>query len=246
MTRSAPRSLLFLGASTAFLEIQEIIHDINRVEPRHLIVGLLDDDPKRHGTEVDGVPVIGPLEAALDYPDAELVFGIGSHLTRLVRHRIIDRLGIPEERFISLVHPAAKIYPSARIGPGSIVHSGVVLGNDVLLDGFNVVTFGAIVGPYSRLGRYAMVTSQAVVLSRVTLGAAAFVGAASCIGEGLRVGPGALVGMAAAVYRDVDPGAVVLGNPAKVAYRVRVPPELMQSWPVTAAVVRASTDGGST
>jgi sugar O-acyltransferase (sialic acid O-acetyltransferase NeuD family) len=227
------RPLLFLGASTAFLEIQEIIHDINRLDPRHEIVGLLDDDPTLHGTKIANVPVIGPLSAARDHPDADLVFGIGSHPTRLVRHQIIERLGIPDSRFISLVHPAARVYPSVRIGPGSIVHPGVVLANDVVLEGFNVVTFGALLGPYVRLGRFSMVTSLAVVLSRVTMGPAAFIGAGACVQDGIRVGPGALVGMAAAVYRDVEPGAVVLGNPAKVAYRVRVPAELLVSWPPT-------------
>jgi sugar O-acyltransferase (sialic acid O-acetyltransferase NeuD family) len=244
MARPTPRPLLFLGASTAFLEIQEIIHDINRVETRHRVVGLLDDDPKRHGTTIGGVPVVGPLEAAHDHPDAQLVFGIGSHRTRLVRHLIIDRLAVPEERFVNLVHPAAKVYPSARIGPGCIVHSGVVLGNDVLLDGFNIVTFGALLGPYTHLGRFSMVTSLAILLTGVTLGPSAFIGAGACLQDGIRVGPGALVGMASAVYRDVDPGAVVLGNPAKVAYRVRVPSELLESWLPTGGVTPHLSDGG--
>jgi sugar O-acyltransferase (sialic acid O-acetyltransferase NeuD family) len=245
MTRQALRPLIFLGASTAFLEIQEIIRDINAVEPRHRIVGLLDDDPKRVGTEIDGVPVMGPLSAAADYPDADLVFGIGSHQTRLVRHEIIDRLGIPDARFISLIHPAAKVYPSAHVGPGCIIHSGVVVANDVILEGFNVVTFGALLGPYVRLGRFSMVTSLAILLSRVALGPAAFIGAGACLQDGIQVGPGALVGMAAAVYRDVGAGAVVLGNPAKVAYRVRVPAELLVSWPPAEAGVSPPTTGES-
>ena len=244
MTKRAERPLLFLGASTAFLEIQEIINDINLAEARHRIVGLLDDDPQRHGTEIGGVQVLGPLEAAVDHPDAQFVFGIGSHPTRLLRHRIIERLGLPEERFVSLVHPAAKVYPSARIGPGCIVHSGVVLANDVVLDGFNVVTFGALLGPYVQLGRFSMVTSLAILLTRVTLGPAAFIGAGACLQDGVRIGPGALVGMASAVYRDVDPGAVVLGNPARVAYRVRVPPELLMSWPPTGGHRPPPSDGG--
>jgi sugar O-acyltransferase (sialic acid O-acetyltransferase NeuD family) len=221
------RPLIFLGASNAFLEIQEVIHDINRVSPRHEIVGLLDDDPARHGTIVDGVPVLGPLEMARDRPDVDLVFGIGSYGTRLKRHSIIARLGLPDERFLSLVHPLAKVYPSATIGPGSIVHSGTVLANDVTLDGFNVVTFGAVLGPGAHLARFAMVASLAVVLSRVDLGPGSFVGASSCIQDGVRVGAGALIGMASAVYRNVADGTVVLGNPARPSYRVRVPPELV-------------------
>ena len=222
----SPRPLLFLGASTAFLEIREIINDINRVAPRHEIIGLLDDDPARHGQVVDGVKVLGPLDIARDHPEADLVFGIGSHGTRLVRHRIVERLGLPDERYVSLVHPLAKVYPSARVGPGSIVHSNVVIANDVRLDGFNVVTFGALLGPYVHLCRFAMVTSLAVVLSGVELGPGSFVGAGSSVRDGVRIGAGALIGMAAAVFGNVDEGATVLGNPARISYRVRVPPEL--------------------
>lgn len=227
MGNRSSRPLIFLGASNAFFEIQELIHDINRVAYRHEIVGLLDDDPARHGEIVDGVRVLGPLEMARDRPDVDLVFAIGSYGTRLQRHSIIARLGLPDERFLSLVHPLAKVYPSADIGPGSIVHSGTVLANDVRLDGFNIVTFGAVLGPSTHLARFAMVASLAVVLSRVDLGPGSFVGASSCIQEGIRVGAGALVGMASAVYRNVDDGAVVLGNPARASYRVRVPPELV-------------------
>jgi sugar O-acyltransferase (sialic acid O-acetyltransferase NeuD family) len=237
--------LLFLGASTAFLEIGEIIHDINRVEPRHEIIGLLDDDAGRHGQTVEGVSVLGPLDMAHKYPDADLVFGIGSYNTRLQRHAIIERLGLPDERFISLVHPLAKVYPSASVGPGSIIHAGTVLANDVRLDGFNVVTFGALLGPYTHLCRFAMVTSLAVVLSRVELGPGSFVGAGSCIQDGVRVGAGALIGMAAAVYRNVDQGAVVLGNPARAAYRVRVPAELAALESTASETEHALRRGGS-
>jgi sugar O-acyltransferase (sialic acid O-acetyltransferase NeuD family) len=237
--------LLFLGASTAFLEIGEIIHDINRVEPRHEIIGLLDDDAGRHGQTVEGVSVLGPLDMAHKYPDADLVFGIGSYNTRLQRHAIIERLGLPDERFISLVHPLAKVYPSASVGPGSIIHAGTVLANDVRLDGFNVVTFGALLGPYTHLCRFAMVTSLAVVLSRVELGPGSFVGAGSCIQDGVRVGAGALIGMAAAVYRNVDQGAVVLGNPARAAYRVRVPAELAALESTASETEHAPRRGGS-
>jgi sugar O-acyltransferase (sialic acid O-acetyltransferase NeuD family) len=245
MAGSGARPLIFLGASTAFLEIRGIIDALNRVENRHEIIGLLDDDPRLRGAEIDGVRVIGSLASARDYPDADLVFGIGSHRTRLARQSIMDRLRIPSDRFISLIHPSATIYPTAKIGPGSIIHSGVVVGNDVILDRFNVVTFGAVLGPYVHLGAFSMVATLAIVLTGVTVGPGAFIGAGATIQDGISVGPGALVGMASAIYRDVPSGAVVLGNPGKVAYRVKVPAELLESWrPSVAPPV--TTDGGRT
>jgi len=235
-----------MGASTGFLEIQELINDINRERPTHRIIGLLDDNPKLHGQSVDGTPVLGPLELAHDHPDAGLVFGIGSPPTRLLRHRIIDRLAIPEERFVSLVHPTAKVYPSASVGHGAIIHSNVVLADHVRLDGFNIVTFGALLASQVHLGRFAMVSSLVVLLSRVDVGPGCFIGATACIQDDIRVGAGALVGMASAVYRNVAPGAVALGNPARVAYRVRVPPELEALGASMPARSNATPTGGTT
>ena len=222
--------LVFVGASTAFAEISEIIADINRVERQYEMVAMLDDNPKLHGQKLGGVQVTGGLDTSDRYPDAQFVFGIGSYRTRLMRYAILQRLNLPDERFVTLVHPTAKVYPSARIGAGCIVHSGVVIGNDAVLEPFSIVTFNAILGPYVRLGRCAMVTTMALALSYVQIGPCAFVGVKSCLAEGIRVGPGAMVGMASAVFRNVAPGAFVLGNPAQLVNQVKVPPEILQGW----------------
>jgi sugar O-acyltransferase (sialic acid O-acetyltransferase NeuD family) len=227
----AVRDLVFLGASTAFAEISEVVHDLNRVEPRYRIVAALDDDAALHGgTLAGGVPVAGGLDRVGDFPDALLVFGIGSFRTRMVRWEILRRLGVPDERFATLVHPGAKVYPGARVGPGCVLHSGVVVGNDVAVEPFAIITFNTVVGPYSRIGRCAMVTSSAVVLTGVEIGPCAFIGAGSCLAEGVRIGPGAMVGMATTVHRSVGPGAFVLGNPARVLYSVKVPAGIMDGW----------------
>lgn len=49
----------------------------------------------------------------------------------------------------------------------------------------------------------------------VTLGAGCFVGDGAAVMSGVSVGPGAVVAPGAVVTRDVAPGAVVAGNPAR-------------------------------
>ena len=44
-------------------------------------------------------------------------------------------------------------------------------------------------------------------------------GQSAAIRQGVRVGDGALVGMGAVVVKDVEPGVVVMGNPAVVKKR---------------------------
>jgi sugar O-acyltransferase (sialic acid O-acetyltransferase NeuD family) len=233
--------LVFLGASTALREISPLVRAAgDGGGDGYEIVAVLDDDAALHGTTIGGVRVVGGLEQVERYPDAHFVLGIGSFRTRLKREEILERLGLPEERFPAFVHPRAIVYPGTRIAHGAIVHAGVVVGPEVTVGAFSIIAFNSLLGPYSRTGRCAMVASSVTVLSGATIGGSAFVGAASCIAEGVRIGPGAMVGMATVVHRSVGPGAFVLGNPARVLYSVRVPARLTEGWEPAAAGVEPS------
>lgn len=225
-----PRPLVFLGASTAFHEIVDVVRDINDVAPRWRVSAILDDNPASHGTALQGVPVTGPLASWRDHQDAEFVFAIGSFRTRLKRLALLRDIGLPADRCPPLVHPRAKVYPTATIAAGCIVHMNAIVTGDARLDEFVIVTFNAVVGPNVRLHRGAMLTTAAVLLTAVEVGACAFIGAASCVAEGVRIGPGAMVGMGSHVYRDVRPGAYVLGSPPRELRRDDVPAELLDGW----------------
>jgi UDP-3-O-[3-hydroxymyristoyl] glucosamine N-acyltransferase LpxD len=78
-----------------------------------------------------------------------------------------------------------------RIGPHVNVGHNVVVGEDVLLAGHAQVGGGACIG------RAATIWQGAVIANGVT------------------IGEGAVIGMSAAVRRDVNPGEVWAGNPAR-------------------------------
>lgn len=66
-----------------------------------------------------------------------------------------------------------------------------------------------------RIGRHAFVIACAEVSGGVVLGEGVWVGPNASIIQQLKIGNGALVGIAANVLRDVEPGATMVGNPAK-------------------------------
>lgn len=220
------KDLVFLGASTAFYEVVAMIDAANAIQPKYKVVALLDDNAATHGKDMRGVPVVGPLDRHRDYPEADFVFAIGSLKTRLIRHQIMGRLGIPESRFATIIHPSAVVDPSATVGPGCIVHPGSAIGNDAVLEPFSILAVNSAVGPYATLERYSMVTSLVAVLSSARIGRSAFVGSCSCVTEGVRVGRGSMIGAGTVVSRDVPDGVLMLGNPARQLNKFDVPEDL--------------------
>lgn len=223
--------LIFLGAS-AFAEVSEVVSDINQIEPVYKIVGILDDNITLHGTTVAGYQVFGGLDRAQEYRDKDVSFilCIGSYKTRLIRHKIICRLGLPRERFATLIHPGAKIYSSSTIGAGCIIHSGAFIFNDSAIEDFVIVNPNTVIGSKNLLCEGALITSMVSTASGVIIGSYSHIGTGSTIGEFVRIGPGAQVGMGSLVLKNVPPGVFCFGNPLRFLDKVSVPVELLERW----------------
>ena len=224
------QQLVILGAS-AYPEIGEIIRDINQEYGKYYVVGILDDNKELHGTEVEGVKVKGPLLEALNYSDdVQFVLGIGSYKTRITRYYILKKLGLPDSRFVTLIHPQAKIFSSAKVSHGCIIHAGVVVFNDAIVEPFTLILPNTIIGARNLVGRGALVTSLVSTTTDVKIGAFSFIGTTSAIAERVEIGPGAMIAMGTKVYQDIPHGAVVFGNPHQFINRVDVPDEIIHEW----------------
>jgi len=179
------------------------------------VLGFLDDDPSRHGTEVDGLPVLGPSEVVADHPDARVVVCTGSPTDYGSRRRIVERLDLAAERWATVVHPAAVLAPSTRLGVGTAVLASVVATASVGVGEHVAVMPGVILTHDDEVGPFATLGAGVRLGGGVTVETGAYLGAGSVVRERLTIGAGALVGMGAVVTRDVPPGEVWVGVPAR-------------------------------
>lgn len=125
------------------------------------------------------------------------------------------------DHLLSVLSPRAERSPSARIGAGSVVQAGAVIGADAVLGAACKLHYGAVVHHDCRVGDFCCLAGGARLLGYVELGARVHVGAGAVILPRRRVGVGAVIGAGAVVTRDVPPGAVVAGVPARVLKRLR-------------------------
>ncbi|MBP1806800.1 NeuD/PglB/VioB family sugar acetyltransferase [Rubellimicrobium aerolatum] len=188
---------------------------LSAIEASFRVVAFLDDNAGLHGRDFEGVPVL-PVAALGRFPEARVLCLIGSE--RSYRHRaaIIGRLGLPEARFATVVHPRAEVSRLARIGAGSVLLAGAQVVSNGVVGRHVIVLPQSVVHHDSEVGDFTLVGTGVIVAGHVRVGPGCYLGSGSRLKNGVTVGEGALVGMGANVLRDVPPGATVVGNPARV------------------------------
>lgn len=177
-------------------------------------IGALDDSTALHGTLIDGVPVLGGFDLLAEHPDAAVVACIANARRPLSRLSLVSRLGLPDERWATVVHPAA-VTSGSSLGCGTVLLAGVVITTPLSV-GRHVVAM-----PHVLITHDDVVSDGVTFAGRASLGGSVHVGESAYLGqgamvrEGVKIGSGAVVGMGAVVLQDVPAGETWAGVPAR-------------------------------
>src|SRR5687767_3746349 len=111
--------LILLGHGGNFADIVDTIEDLNDAGgPRYELLGFLENREELQGRSFHGYPVLGRYTDAPRFADALFSTWIGGTGTYLQRPRVIAELGLPPERFATIVHPTSYVSRRARLGHG--------------------------------------------------------------------------------------------------------------------------------
>ena len=170
--------------------------------------------PDDAGEALNGFPFT-PLDQ-LD-PDWLMVLAIAD---AGLRRRLDAELSAAGRQFARIQADTVRLRGLSQIGEGAILCDHVVITADACIGRhfhanlYAYVAHDCVVGDFVTLAPRACVNGNTVIEDDV------YVGTGAILRQGtpdkpLQIGRGAVIGMGAVVTKDVAPGAVVVGNPAR-------------------------------
>ena len=208
------RPLIILGAGGSTSDLLDLVVAINARAPTWQPIGFLDD-ARPAGDLHLGLPLLGPLRNADQFPHAWFVNVIAGDRNFRQLPTSLASTGLPPERFATLVHPAAVVSSRARLGQGVVINPGAVLAGAVEIGNHVMICPGVVLGHEARVGDHCILAPGAILSGLTQVEPGCYIGTRAVIRQNLTIGAGALIGMGAVVVANVQPGTSMVGVPAR-------------------------------
>ncbi|TVY05651.1 acetyltransferase [Paenibacillus cremeus] len=204
--------LVIIGAGGHSKVIQDMIHCVSDLCEIRAIL----DDKYDVLSSVHGI-YEGPIASAnyLHSVNSNLKFVIAIGNNR-IRRLLAKKLGLPDDAYISLIHPTAVVSPSARIGSGTVVMPNAVINADAIIGRHAIINTGAIVEHDNAIGDYVHVAPHATLTGSVTAEEGSMIGAGATVIPGRTIGEWAIIGAGASVINNISPQSTAVGTPAVI------------------------------
>jgi len=192
---------------------QQIVNDINSVGVTWDLRGFFDDDEEKHGTDINGSPVLGSVDDTQSISNGKIIVAIADPSTKIKVVRTIEKK--TNLSFATLVHPSAWIGNRVAIGEGSIIYPGCMINVDVKIGPHVQINKGCTVGHDSLIRSGVTFGPSVNIGGNVTIEEKVYFGINSATIQNVSIGANATVGAGATVVDDIRANSTVVGTPAK-------------------------------
>ena len=183
----------------------------------NVVYGFLDDDKKKHQTEIDNVTVLGSTDddgfLKLIGKKCEAFVAIDDMKVRRSLVKMIQE--VRKVQPTNAIHKSVVLAGSSNMGHGNLIDLGVKVGTASSIGNHDILHAGAIIGHEVTLGDFVQVGAGSVINSGSVVEDDVFIGSGVIIISGITIGKGSRIGAGSVVIAPVQPGETVFGNPAQ-------------------------------
>ncbi len=210
-----PDRVVIIGAGGHGREIADILRHQSQVAGGIKVEGFVDGNQALHGTELDGLPVLGDWDwfDTADRDGLKIICAVGNPQTckKLVNRAILTKL-----EFTNAISPLAHLSPRAHIGKGVVIFPQVIINTGARIGNFITLNIGVSVSHDTVVGDFTNINPGVHLAGNVTVGEGCYLGMGTNVIQGCSIGAWSVIGAGAVVIRNIPPNTTAVGVPAKV------------------------------
>ncbi len=215
------RKIAIYGGGGFAREVAWLIEACNQNTILYDLVCFIDDNRELQGQVLNEVPVFSFEEACRRFPQANIVWGIGSPKTREFLMPKAQHSGMD---FETIIHPRVERSQWVEIGAGTVICAGNILTTNIKLGKHVQINLDCTIGHDVTMDDFATLAPGVHVSGCVHLGKRVYVGTGAVIINGTQtdpivIGDDAVIGAGACVTKSVPPNLTVVGVPARPIQR---------------------------
>lgn len=207
--------LIMGGGGNASVIAFAIIDANNRGDKSLEFVGYIND---RDGVdEIEGYPVVGGLKNIPRLIEEGYYFinAIGKIGVQQDRVHLLESLNIPDDRFVTFIHPLAYVAPNVELGVGCVVMPNVSISPGTKIGKCTRIMVNAIIGHNNTIGDYCFFAAHSCTGAYLKIEDGVFVSLNATVREFLLLKKYSTVGMGAVLLKNTEENEIWVGNPAK-------------------------------
>lgn len=210
------KEIVLIGSGGFAREIAWLLEENNRYKEEWNLLGFISEEEP--GSVIGNYKVLGNDDWLLKQKQdihAACCIGDGA-----VRRRILSKLKKnPKIHYPNLIARQAEISDSVKLGEGCIITTGSVLTVDIKVGNFFISNLGSTIGHDCIIEDYVTLNPGSHISGNVRLESGVSIGTGAVVIQGVTVGENVTVGAGAAVIRELPPGCVAVGVPARPVIR---------------------------
>jgi acetyltransferase EpsM len=193
----------------------KVVQDLLTYFPEHRLHAFLDD---RYSTLIEDenfvcAPVYFAKQLIQQFYDIRFIIAVGDNERR---KKIFDTLDLPNEFYLTLVHPKAFVSTSSLIGDGTVIMANVVVNSGAIIGDQAIINSGAIIEHDCKVGRFSHISPNATLTGAVRVEEGVQIGSGATLLPNITIKNWTKIGAGATVLEDIPSYSTAVGVPAKV------------------------------